>query len=147
MKNNTATIEMGHYVRSLVNHVVQAYQGIQPLLGVRIQSDPLTFSIDTAVPLGMIVTELVSNVLRHAFPEGKQGELSVTLKTLDDTFFQLCVADNGMGIDLTDGLTREKSLGLDLVETFTAQLEGNLDVDNDEGTRVRVSFRDVKRLF
>ena len=142
---NLSTIRIGHYFKALTNHVVLAYHGAHPLVGARVQADDVTFSIDTAVPLGMIVTELVSNVLRHAFPKEDGSELCVTLHSLNDEWYELCVADNGIGIRKTEDLGANKSMGLGLVRTFTEQLDGTLQIESDAGTRVLITFRDIKR--
>ena len=139
-----STIQMGPYVKALTNHVVQAYQGASSPIAVVVQVEEVTFSLDTAIPLGMILTELVSNVLRHAFPPGTKGQLRVALRAKNDDMYELSVADTGVGSDVQRDASARESLGLDLVRTFTAQLEGNVEIENGGGTTVRISFRDIR---
>lgn len=139
-----STIRMGPYVKALTSHVVQAYQGVSSSIELVVQVDELTFSLDTAIPLGMILTELVSNVFRHAFPAGAKGRLHVALRAKNDDMYELCVADTGVGSDGQRDASAGQSLGLDLVKTFTAQLEGQVEIENGEGMTVRISFRDAK---
>ncbi len=139
-----STIQMGPYVKALTSHVVQAYQGASSQIAVVVHVDEVTFSLDTAIPLGMILTELVSNVLRHAFPPGTKGQLRVALRAKNDDMYELSVADTGVGSDVQRDACARESLGLDLVRTFTAQLEGNVEIENGGGTTVRISFRDIR---
>lgn len=141
-----STIEIGHYLKALTNHVVQVYQGAQAGIDTLVQVERLTVSIDTAVPLGMIVTELISNSLKHAFPNRQGGKIGVNLRVLDDDLYELSVSDNGIGIDDRERKSSRKSLGLELVRTLTAQLDGTLDTVRSGGTVTRVRFRDVSKV-
>lgn len=142
---NLSTIEIGHYIKTLASHVLQAYQGAAPPIEMHIEADDITFSIDTAIPVGMILTELISNVLRHAFPQGDRGRLHVSLHFVGNDEYELSVTDNGVGICGSQNRATPKSLGLDLVRTFTDQLDGTVKIDSDEGTSVRIIFRDIKK--
>lgn len=109
------------------------------------------FDMDTAVPLGMIVNELISNSLKHAFPDGKTGEIRIKLRreknkrSRDDkigfkskerknTSYTLTVSDNGIGIPESIDLENSSTLGMQLVTILIDQLDGELQLKRDPGT-------------
>jgi two-component sensor histidine kinase len=96
--------------------------------------EDLPIDIDTAIPLGLIMTELVSNSLKYAFPEGRGGEIRITGSTEDDGTFRFTVSDNGVGIPETIDWRNTDSLGLRLVNSLVTQLNGTIDLDRTGGT-------------
>jgi two-component sensor histidine kinase len=117
--------------------------------------------MDTAVPLGIIVNELVSNALKHAFPEGKGGEIRISLLALKDSSSQnengtgcknegdfqfiLIVADNGTGIPESLDFSNTDSLGLQLVNLLVEQIDGCIELKRDSGTEFRIMFRKAEK--
>jgi two-component sensor histidine kinase len=92
----------------------------------------------TVIPVGFILTELVSNSLKHAFPDGRSGEIFVGLAKKNRPEFEIIVSDNGVGIPEDVDLKNPKSLGLDLVITFVDQLKGRIEVESLNGVTVRI---------
>ena len=97
-------------------------------------------SIDHAVPCGLIVNELVHNALKHAFPDGREGEIRISCHQ-NDQGLVLQISDNGAGIPADPDLGKTNSLGLQLVRTLVEQLEGSIEVSNSAGTDFRIVFR------
>ena len=94
--------------------------------------------IDTAIPLGLIINELVTNSVKYAFPDGT-GTISVSIKAGDGESV-LVVADDGVGLPEDVELENTDTLGLSLVSILTAQLDGTLTIRRDNGTEFRISF-------
>ena len=137
-----AQIDFGDYVRSLTAHVFRSYnvEGIQ--LNVRVEN--IYLSVDTAIPCGLIINELVSNSLKHAFPRGRKGEIRVELKpNVKAQGYELTVSDSGVGFPEGLDFRTTESLGLQLVNTLTSQLEGTLALKKNGGTRFVVTFGSV----
>lgn len=111
---------------------------------IRLSSDVarIALSVNSAIPCGLIVNELVTNAIRHAYPGGAGGEVRVSLAELDDGGLELCVADDGVG--LADGQKGEDGtlIGLTLVRLLVSQLGGRLDILGGGGADFRVRFRD-----
>ena len=110
--------------------------------GWRFSCDECPLDLDTAIPCGLIITELVSNALKYAFPHEREGYLRVEFRAFDGaTRFELGVHDNG-GQVMPENLNENPSasLGLRLVHTLTQQLHGTLQIQNDAGTHVVISF-------
>ena len=105
----------------------------------------IAFSLDTAVPLGFIVTEIITNSIKHAFRNVREGEIVLSLRSVGDRKYELVVRDNGMGIPPSVDLQELKSFGLHLVKTFVRQLHGEIEIRRNNGTEVRVRFEELRK--
>jgi two-component sensor histidine kinase len=105
--------------------------------------EDVLLAVDAAIPCGLIINELVSNSLKHAFAGGRSGEISITLRPEDEGRLTLIVADNGGGLPLSFDLRNSSSLGLQLVDTLTRQLGGSIEINNGGGARFKITFRGV----
>jgi len=139
---NLSLIDFGDYIRTLGDLLFQSF-GIDPTrVLLTVVDDEVLLSIDTAVPCGLIVNELLLNALKHAFPEGGHGEIVVELADGGDGWCRLAVRDDGVG--LPDDMMSEGSgtLGLQLVRGLVAQLDGRLAVERGRGgAGFTISFR------
>jgi len=135
-----ARIDFRDYLRNLTEHLMNSYgAGSRP---VRLASAiaPVSLSLDTAIPCGLIINELVTNSLKHAFPDGRVGEIVVELRALPDRGYCLGVRDDGVGLPPDLRIEETRSLGLRLVRTLTEQIRGSLCVRNDPGARFEINF-------
>ena len=135
-----ASIDFADYCRSLSVGLFRTY-GVNPdkiSLDIGVHEHPV--SVEAAIPCGLILSELLSNALKYAFPDGRQGHIRVALENKDAETCSLSVRDDGIG--LPDGFDVEKSesLGLKLVHTLAAQLGGRAQVSSDGGTAVEILF-------
>ncbi len=106
---------------------------------LRVDCSPMSVTIDTAIPLGLITNELTSNALKHAFPEQRRGTIRISLKE-NCSSVQLVVADNGVGIPKQMQWNQPKTLGLQLVHSLTGQIKGAIELEQEEGTCVTLSI-------
>lgn len=135
-----AQIDFGRYVKGLTANLFDAY-GIDPThIRLNVRADDIALGVDMAVPCGLIVNELVSNALKHAFLPDVGGTIDVVIGSLDDGRMQFVVADDGIGLDASPADAEKKSLGLRLVDTLTAQLDGSLSVQSEHGTRFSITL-------
>ena len=137
---NLADIDFAGYLDSLISYLNRSYNSAQKEVALRLQMEPVSLNIDTAMPCGLIVNELVSNALKHAFPNGKGGEITVQLKSKEKDLIELVVSDNGVGIPEGIAIENSPSLGLQLVNALVQQLNGKLQYDPSQGTRFTISF-------
>jgi PAS domain S-box-containing protein len=136
-------INVGEYVRRLATHLFSSY-GVSPsLVRLAIQIEDVEFGIDTAIPCGLFINELVSNALKHAFPGRRRGEICIELRREEDGPFLLKVSDDGVGLPPELDYQNTASLGLQLVTTLAAQLEGTLEYAGGSGTTFQLRFREV----
>ncbi len=138
--DNLAVINIAQYFADLVEHLMISNAGLHPRVKVVKEIDGISLDLDTATPLGFILTELVANCLKHAFADGRGGELRIMLHSEDGTRFEMQVSDDGVG--MPDGVDMEnlKSLGLNLVRIFAHQLGGQVSITSEKGTRVSIAF-------
>jgi len=136
--DNLAKIDFGKYVQSLTANLFDAYGVGGARLRLKIEAEDISLGVETAVPCGLIVNELVSNAIKHAFPRDTGGTIEIIIRMHDAQQMEITVADDGIG--LPDGLagSGKPSLGLRLVDMLTAQLDGRSQVETDTGTRFRI---------
>jgi len=127
------SIDFSDYIMKLVNELSYSYIMDKDKIQVKTDIDNVFLDMDTAIPLGMIVNELVSNSFKHAFEPGQDGEIYVNLHSVDDKL-TLEVGDNGVGFPEDIDFRETDSLGLQLVTTLTSQIEGSIELENTEGT-------------
>jgi PAS domain S-box-containing protein len=136
-----ARIDFGGYLHSLVAHLFQSYQTSAVSIGYSIDADNVHFDMDTAIPCGLIVGELVSNCLKHAFKGRTEGHVWISVGHFDSRTIRLSVADNGIGMKETPENVKSASLGLELVKTLSDQISAVLDIQRREGTQVTLLFK------
>jgi PAS domain S-box-containing protein len=127
-----SSIDFGRYIEALVTELFRAYGPSVETVAQEIQTDQVSLAVDRAIPCSLIVNELVSNTLKHAFPGGRSGTL--------DGKLQLVVADDGVGLPANFDITSSQTLGLQLVVTLTEQLDGTLAYRSGPGTEFEIVF-------
>jgi PAS domain S-box-containing protein len=132
-------IDFGDYLFSLVSHIKSSFRGVGDV-DVRIDADGYVLDVDLVIPCGLIVNELISNSLKHGFPDGRSGEIVVALRHGQDFDLVLTVADDGCGLPADLDLAAPRSLGLQLVTMLTQQVRGELRVERDRGTAFIITF-------
>jgi PAS domain S-box-containing protein len=148
---NTDTLDFSTYIRELAENLFQTYSLSSKNIHLNMDLEENTlFDMDVAVPLGIIVNELISNSLKHAFPGRDSGEIRIKLcrekngmhKKEDDkvTSFILTVSDNGIGISDNLNIEDVDSLGMQLINTLVDQLDGELEVKRNNGTEFTIRF-------
>lgn len=139
---NLSDVNVGQYVGKLVHHLVASLSEVGGRVKITNEIQNVNLGIDIAVPLGFILTELISNCLKHAFPEERCGEISVSLQTVGDKEFELRVHDDGVGMAADIDTEHPSAMGLDLVRIFVSQLSGTMEISREKGTDVRIRFRE-----
>jgi len=134
--DDLARVDMGEYARSVAGEVLRSF-GARDRLDCRVSGPEMELSLDIAVPCGLILNELVTNAVKHAFPDERSGHITVTLAAEEEAV-ALTVADDGVGD--TGPLDKPGSLGVTLVRTLASQLDGEATFTVGEGTTCRVRF-------
>jgi two-component sensor histidine kinase len=106
--------------------------------------EDISLNIHTAIPCGLILNEIVSNSLKHAFPTGKGGEIEVSLHQIPDNKFLLTIKDNGTGFPEELDFRDAETLGMQLVTMLVNQLDGSIELERKEGTACRIVFSELK---
>ncbi len=137
-------IYLNEYIQDLANNLFSSYGVNSGIVKLKIDVVDITLNLDTAIPCGLIVTELVSNSLKHAFPAGRQGELLIKLHSDKNETFTLKVKDDGIGFPKDIDFRKTNTLGLQLVTGLVDQLKGTIELDRSEGTGFKIIFKEKK---
>ena len=135
-----ARIEFREYVRDLVSMVFHAYRSKSNAITLDLQIDPIFLDIHNAVPVSLILNEMVSNCLKHAFPDGHSGVITIYFKKHPQGQFSLVVRDNGIGVPKDFDLENTASLGLRLIRILARQIGGTLNCCSQGGMEFKVTF-------
>jgi PAS domain S-box-containing protein len=134
-----AQIDFAAYVRELVGHLAQGLGRMAAGVSFRFDLEPSLLPLDLAIPCGMIINELVSNALEHAFPQGRSGSVRIAFRG-EAADYELTVADDGVGLSEGKLAAKPGSLGLKVVQALTRQLRGRLDVQSLPGAAFTIHF-------
>ena len=137
---NLAEVEFADYVDGLTKSLMGSVSGARGRIRVVSDIDPITFPVDVAVPSGLIVNELVTNALKHAFPDNRSGEIRISCKQVSSGHISLTVSDDGVGVSDEIAYANTESLGMRLVHALTEQLGGKLTLSSERGTRCAIEF-------
>jgi len=139
---NLARIDFGKYTRTLSAEIMQSCSPGHDRIRVETNINNIEFDIKTAIPCGLIIHELISNSLKHGFPDGRKGTIRIDLDRNSKGALTLVVSDDGVGFPRGLDLERTGSLGLSLVTILTKQLRGNIERLETAGTAFRITFSD-----
>ena len=130
------------YITSLVTDLLAVNFHQQARPEIVMDLGDIFLDLDTAIPCGLIVNELVTNALKYAFPDSRTGKITVSLKETDAGRHLLAVKDNGIGLPDGFDLHHAKTLGLQLIQILVKQLHGTLEIDpgSERGTEFRITF-------
>ena len=139
--DNLAHVDLSIYLSQLTHQVFYAAGPLANRIALELDIAPIRVDLEQAVPCGLLLNELLSNSLKHAFPDGRTGTVTVSLRMAPETpTATLTVSDTGVGLPADLAERQSRSLGLQLVHDLARQLRGHLTVDTEHGARWRVSF-------
>lgn len=154
--NDLANIRLKKYINILTNHLFSSMSLDPSKIKIKINMKNLLLNVNLAIPCGLIINELVSNSLKHAFPNDRTGIITISMQKetnlistdKKEIFYHLIVSDNGIGLPKDIDLENNNFIGLFLIKILTKQLKGNLKLRNDNGTSVEITFkqREMKTL-
>ena len=143
-EQNLTGIEVKKYLEILIKNLFQSYNISPERIQLESDIDPLNLDVDTMIPLGLVLNELISNSLKYAFPDEKNGKIGIRLKE-EKNMLLLEVRDNGVGISEASKNQLGKSFGYRMINAFSNQLDAKLRVENDHGTVVSLQIKDFKK--
>jgi two-component sensor histidine kinase len=139
-----AKINIYDYLSSLAVHLFHSYKIDPHLIHLNLNVDNVFLDINSATPCGLIVNELISNSLKHAFPEERKGEINIEFHPREDQKLELIVKDDGVGFPEGMDFRQTETLGMQLVNMLVQQLEGTIELLKDKGTEFRIVFEELK---
>ena len=137
--DDLAQVDFGAYLDRLTEHLYRSHGVALRDVTCHLDTDSAVLGVDRAIPAGLIINELVSNALEHAFPEDSTGTINVSFTT-EDEVGTIVVADDGVGVDDADDLESERTRGMRLVNGLVRQLRGEVDVNGTDGLQFTITF-------
>ena len=137
-----SSIKFAEYGSSMLTDLFSSHR-TSPGIRLKVDIEDVSFNMETAIPCGLIINELVSNSLKYAFPDG-EGEITVSLMHYHDNKFCLTISDNGIGMPEDLDFKNTESLGFRLTNNLTQQLEGKILLDRSKGTQFRIIFEELE---
>ena len=135
-----ALVDFSKYLLRMVDHLFRSYGVNSRQIRLHSDLDPIKIDLDDALPTGLLISEVISNSLKHGFPEGRSGEIRILLRRQPAGTVSLVLSDSGVGLPDDLDWTTSRSLGLRLVRALADQLRASLDVRSQNGTEVKLVF-------
>ena len=139
--NNLVAIEMKDYFQNLSENLLDTFNAAEKV-EVAYEMDPLELDVDTALPIGLIVNEVMTNALKYAFPKNRNGKIKVSLQAKDEQHLHLSISDNGIG-KLGNEIIKGSGFGMQLITLLTRQLKGTMEEENFNGTKMSFLLKRV----
>ncbi|MBZ2165468.1 histidine kinase dimerization/phosphoacceptor domain -containing protein [Methanobacterium spitsbergense] len=136
-------INFGEYITSLANELFHTYEADLGLIKLKINAEDIFLDINTAIPLGLIVNELITNSITHAFPEGKRGKINIDFHPRDN-HYEFIVKDNGIGFPEDIDYQNTDSLGLQIITSLTNQIDGKIELNKNNETEFKITFKQLE---
>ena len=140
---NLSHINIPNYIENLISNLVYSY-GYKSNIKTVLNVEEIMLNIETSIPVGLIIGELVSNSLRHAFPHNQEGKITLSLKVCNNGY-NLVISDDGVDLPPKfDFRNVESTLGLKLVNSLVEQLDGSIELDKNHGTQFTIKFKEQR---
>ena len=137
------SIDFQEYITTLARDLYQSYVKNPELVKLVMDVEKVNIDIDTAIPLGLILNELITNSMKHGFPDGMEGTVFIEFSKNDDTYI-LKVDDDGVGIPSDLDFRNTSSLGMQLVSGLVGQIDGEIELNRNDGTEFVIKFKEMK---
>ncbi|WP_347173313.1 sensor histidine kinase [Polaribacter uvawellassae] len=141
-QNKSGLVDFDEYIRLLVKELASLNTSGEKVT-TKIASENMFFDVDTAIPLGLIINEIITNAYKYAFSNDKKHELQISISKEKNEEYKLIVKDNGPGLAASYDIKKAKSLGLRLVTRLVKQLQGTLVQTNENGAKFEIHFKDI----
>ena len=133
-------IDFKEYTEKLCHFLKQSYAEQEAPINIVVQAEGIGLDMDTAMPCGLLITEIVSNALKYGFPNNREGEIRITFTKTGEKKIRMDISDNGIGLPAGFEIEKSESLGMQLIIALTSQLDGELKFSADSGTHFSITF-------
>lgn len=137
---NFNAVNFEQYLNELITHSKQSNYSLHKNIDIAVNADNIQLEIDYAVPLGLIINELINNAYKHAFKDVENGSIKIQLEALQKNNYLLLFKDNGIGFPKNFDIKKLNSVGFELINGLTKQLNGKLSISNENGATIKINF-------
>jgi len=135
---------MDDYINDLAQYIIKNFNNLNKKIDLKTNAESIVLDLDTAIPLGLILNELITNSIKYSFAEVDEGEIEVTIKRLNNqNDYQLKVSDNGAGLPQSLEIEKLPSMGLKLVKSLSRQIHGSFETMVDAKAHFIVKFTET----
>jgi PAS domain S-box-containing protein len=139
-------VNLKYYIMDFGHALLKSYEGSKGRISLKVDVEDIFLSLDTITPCGMIISELVSNSMKYAFPDSRKGKITIECHSTDDGEVKLRISDNGIGLPEGLDFKNTKSLGFKLIcKLAEDQLRGTVEQEGGKGTAFLINFREIKK--
>jgi PAS domain S-box-containing protein len=137
-------IEFNNYISKIVSHLFNVYGVDSSKISAEYNLTGISLGIDTAIPCGLIINELLTNCLKYAFPDVRKGKILIEMKKNENDTISLILKDDGIGMPDNFDMANPPSMGMQLVLTLVKQMDGNIELERNKGTKFVINFPATK---
>jgi len=137
------SINIKNYLEEYISDIFSLYEVDRNIINYQMDVEDLNLGIDTAIPLGLVINELVINIIKYAFPKGRKGNINIEFNLKDD-IYTLIISDDGVGLPDNINPNNTETLGLQMANSLISQLEGTMEFSKDNGTKFKIIFKELK---
>jgi two-component sensor histidine kinase len=137
-------IEFNNYICKIVSHLFNVYGVDSSKISAEYNLTGISLGIDTAIPCGLIINELLTNCLKYAFPDVRKGKILIEMKKNENDTISLILKDDGIGMPDNFDMANPPSMGMQLVLTLVKQMDGNIELERNKGTKFVINFPATK---
>jgi PAS domain S-box-containing protein len=137
------SINIKNYLKEYISDIFSLYEVDKNIINYQMDVEDLNLGIDTAIPLGLVINELLINIIKYAFPKGQKGNINIEFNLKDD-IYTLIIEDDGVGLPENINPNNTETLGLQMANSLISQLEGTMEFSKDNGTKFKVIFKELK---
>jgi two-component sensor histidine kinase len=138
-EKNLTKINMSAYLHELINYLCDSFE-TSPRISFQLDFEPLELDISLAVPIGMILNEAITNSVKYAFPNHREGRISISVKKIDETKFLFTIADNGIGLRPDLDVNKGSTLGMKLIKGLCTDIAARFAIESRQGTIISIEF-------
>jgi two-component sensor histidine kinase len=138
-QSDKSHLELGDYLLSLSKELLETYSSANNIK-LKINVDEIYLDVDTAIPLGLIVNEVITNSIKYGFPNGESGTITISLDDLGETAV-LSIEDDGIGLPKELDIEKTNTLGMQLIISLTKQINAKLTLLSEKGTKYKIEFK------
>ena len=134
-----STIEMSRYIRELADYLKHSFSTGQRIL-FKLDTEELELKLSHSLPIGLILNEAITNAIKYAFPANSAGIIAVSLRHTEGLQYQLTITDNGKGLPEGFDFKKSNTMGMNLMEGLSEDMQGSFSIKNDNGTAITILF-------
>lgn len=144
-KGNISSVSSEKYFSNLIPQLINTYDVSEGKISVNTRIEDRMLKLDTVIPLGLIITEIISNIFKYAFPGNRTGNVIIEFSGLGETQYQLIITDDGVGLPKDFDFRNSNTLGFQLIYSLTDQLEGFVNIISDKGTKFEITLKEIEQ--